>query len=224
MIGKPVVHSAFVEISSCHRAQRRRPPRTRPPGSARAVECGRPPTGGPVRSDSGKNTRRTCGYETTILPPQAFMSPWVLVVLVATRSCPPGSSWPQPVQCPRYLPRSAIIPPPMNFESSDGHWAWPRPIAGQPEVQHVTVSVWHADSELLHRTRKDNKKYPRRPMCRPGSRCPCPPGPKAAGPLRRGSLPGCHGHGGGRGRCGRRPSDSDAAVPFLTTFISQRPA
>ncbi len=29
--------------------------RARPPESSRAVESGRPPTGGPVRSDSGKN-------------------------------------------------------------------------------------------------------------------------------------------------------------------------
>jgi hypothetical protein len=33
-----------------------RAPRSRPPRSARAVECCRPPTGGPVRADSGKNT------------------------------------------------------------------------------------------------------------------------------------------------------------------------
>ncbi len=48
--------AAVLRITSPHPCalvrNRRCPPRSRPPGSARAVECGPPPTGGPVRSDS----------------------------------------------------------------------------------------------------------------------------------------------------------------------------
>jgi hypothetical protein len=48
--------------------------RARPPGSCRAVECGRPPTGGPVRSDSGKNDdeKRTVVYNWSIIPKKSL--------------------------------------------------------------------------------------------------------------------------------------------------------
>jgi hypothetical protein len=46
--------AAFRRPQSCHRVPRRHPQGA--PARDRVGECGRPPTGGPVRSDSGKNT------------------------------------------------------------------------------------------------------------------------------------------------------------------------